>query len=65
MKAPRIVLVHQIKVQFCWKGVTGMIAARRGGSEAMRPKMATGPSSGKRRRTFPPLRRYPASLIRA
>src|SRR5947208_2471670 len=35
MKAPRIVFVHQIKVQFCWNGVTGMIAARSGGCEAM------------------------------
>jgi len=63
MKAPRIVLVHQIKVQFCWNGVTGMIAARRGGSEAMRAKMATGHFAGKHRRTFPVLKRYRASLI--
>ncbi|MDB5687934.1 MAG: aminodeoxychorismate synthase, component, partial [Rhizorhabdus sp.] len=30
-KAPRIVLVHHIKVQFCWSGVTGMMAAFSGG----------------------------------
>ena len=38
MNAPRIVLVHQIRQQFCCSGVTGMIAALRGGRVAMRRK---------------------------
>jgi hypothetical protein len=40
MNAPRIVFVHQTRVQFCWKGVTGMIAARRGWFVAMAHEMA-------------------------
>ena len=31
-KAPLIVFVHQSNVQFCWSGVTGITAARSGGS---------------------------------
>jgi hypothetical protein len=31
MNAPFIVAVHQMRLQFCWSGVTGMIAAFIGG----------------------------------
>jgi hypothetical protein len=30
MNAPFMVRVHHTNVQFCWSGVTGMIAARSG-----------------------------------
>ncbi len=34
-KAPRIVLVHQISVQFCSNAVTGMMTTRSGGCGAV------------------------------
>ena len=39
-KAPRIVAVHHSKVQFCCSGVTGMIAARSGGSRHFQGSVA-------------------------
>ena len=35
MTAARIVAVHQSRVQFCWIGVTGTMAARSGGVSGM------------------------------
>jgi hypothetical protein len=48
VKAPRIVFVHHMRQQFCWSGVTGMIAAFKGGFVAIAGEMAARRSLCKR-----------------